>query len=476
MATGVECGIVAGEYVAYDPANLDTARNFWREEARKGDPKAKNYLGEIYERGLGTERDYREAAKWYREAAEDGFAAAQFNLGQLYELGLGVERDPEEALSWYRRASGLPTLAVDAALQDEPVLTSPVTATGAPQIRLLDPLVAETRGITVVPTASGVERRAIVGRVEAQAPVRSLTVNDASVPTQSSGLFETSVALAATGTAVNIVAVDAEGRRGERSFRLHPSAAPSDRSGFGSFHALVIGIDNYEHLQPLATPRRDAEVIAKLLAEQYGFTVTSLPDATREQIMRALNTLNGRLTDADNLLIYYAGHGQLDQLNTRGNWLPKDADSTDTTNWIPNTAITDILNHMRARGVLVVADSCYAGTLLRSDVTSMTVDVEILRRKRSRTALTSGGLEPVLDDGSNGHSVFANAFIDALQKNSGVLDAQQLLLQIRAKVAEAANERNVEQVPLHGAINLAGHQNGAFFFVPTADSAFVAAR
>jgi hypothetical protein len=467
MATGVDCGIAGGEFVVYDRANLQTARKFWTEQANKGEAEAQNYLGEIYERGLGTAADFAAAAKWYRKAADQNYRAAQFNLGKLYEVGQGVPRDPVEALKWYRRASGLQNLEVDPGLQVAQPTPAPAGGgPSAPIIRLLDPLVAFTRGVTVVPTPREERRRSIVGRVESQAPLRSLTVNDAPVRFQSSGLFETSISVQPAGTLVRIAATDSAGRGAERVFRLSPGEKPKDIGSFGRFHALVIGEQNYTSLTTLSTPRKDAESIAKVLAERYGFTVRLLEDVKREDIMRALNALKNQLTDTDNLLIYYAGHGTLDAVNQRGYWLPKDAENADTTNWIDNTTLTDILNLMKARGVLVVADACYAGMLLRSDATSMTIDIQMLRSKRSRTALTSGGVEPVIDDAGNGHSVFANAFLEALTSNDGILDAQQLLLMIRARVTEEAYARHVNQQPVHGPINFARHENGAFFFVP----------
>jgi uncharacterized caspase-like protein len=131
---------------------------------------------------------------------------------------------------------------------------------------------------------------------------------------------------------------------------------------------------------------------------------------------------------------------------------------------------------MAARHVLVIADSCYSGALTRSSATSLrsgqtaaqrAADVIALNKKRSRTALASGGLAPVLDMGRGGHSVFAGALIDALNSNVDVLDGQRLMLQIRAHVAQAAYDRDrFEQVPVYAPINLAGHEFGEFFFVP----------
>lgn len=84
-------------------------------------------------------------------------------------------------------------------------------------------------------------------------------------------------------------------------------------SSFGRFHALVIGNQNYKYLKPLRTPRADAQAVKKILKEKYGFQVQLLLDAKRDEITRALSTLRRTMREKDNLLIYYAGHGFLDQ-------------------------------------------------------------------------------------------------------------------------------------------------------------------
>jgi len=81
--TGVDCEIRGGEYVLYDRANYETAMSIWLPMAENGDPKAQNYVGEIYEKGLGVEPDFQLAAQWYRKAADQDYKAAQTNLGQL---------------------------------------------------------------------------------------------------------------------------------------------------------------------------------------------------------------------------------------------------------------------------------------------------------------------------------------------------------------------------------------------------------
>ncbi len=106
--SAIDCEIRGGEYVAYDRANYTTALKVWLPAAKSGDARAQNYVGQIYEKGLGITPDYVTAAEWYRRAAEQGDSAAAINLGYLHERGLGVEQNTTEALNWYRTASGFP--------------------------------------------------------------------------------------------------------------------------------------------------------------------------------------------------------------------------------------------------------------------------------------------------------------------------------------------------------------------------------
>jgi uncharacterized caspase-like protein len=207
----------------------------------------------------------------------------------------------------------------------------------------------------------------------------------------------------------------------------------------------------------------------------YGFEVTLLLDANRYQILSALNAYRANLTSEDNLLIYYAGHGELDELNQRGHWLPVDAEPDSTANWISNADITDILNAVAAKRVLVVADSCYSGALTRTSLTRLGTGLSesewiarlrALEGKRSRTALTSGGLQPTLDGGGGQNSVFAKAFLEVLTENYGLIEGQRVHREVQARVAFAAEQVRFEQVPEYAPIRFAGHEGGEFFFVP----------
>jgi len=235
---------------------------------------------------------------------------------------------------------------------------------------------------------------------------------------------------------------------------------------FGRYFALVIGNNDYGQLPKLQTAVRDAEVLSRLLSREYGFQVTRLLNATRHDILTALAKFRWDLREDDNLLIYYAGHGVLDQEAEQGYWLPVDAEPGNPANWIANSDITVATRSLAARHVMVVADSCYSGSLVRAAPAAVGRSggrAAWLRRiaaKRSRTVMTSGGLEPVLDGGGGPHSVFAKALLQVLDENRDILDGQRLFALVQRRVVV-----NSDQTPEYSDIRRAGHDGGDFIFV-----------
>ena len=71
------------------------------ELATSGNVDAQAKLGEIYFND-GGEEHYAASLHWNRQAARQGHPAAQARLVTIYQRGLGVERDPKEASRWLR--------------------------------------------------------------------------------------------------------------------------------------------------------------------------------------------------------------------------------------------------------------------------------------------------------------------------------------------------------------------------------------
>lgn len=371
------------------------------------------------------------------------------------------------------------------------------TAGTGPDIQLIEPklvLAGQTRDILVRPSVgymalvSAVDRLSVVGRVATEGGLRSLTINGQDAKPDSRGLFKTQIPVKQTEQRVRIVAIDQDGRKSMLEFlildREVAAAArqdgkighPRPERAFGSYYALVIGNNNYRLLPRLQAAENDAKEVARILQKQYGFKVTLLLNATRYDILSALNKLREQLTDKDNLLLYYAGHGELDRVNQRGHWLPVDAEPNSPANWVSNVSITDIFNAMTVRQLLVVADSCYAGTLSRSALGQIEAGMSeeertkayaVMAQNRSRMVLTSGGVEPVVDSVDGQHSIFAQAFIELLQANVGVFPGQELFQGLQLRVAAKAQQVGVPQVPEYAPIKFAGHEAGDFFFVRT---------
>ncbi len=170
---------------------------------------------------------------------------------------------------------------------------------------------------------------------------------------------------------------------------------------FGTYFALVIGNQDYKNLADLPSARDDADDIAEVLTERFGFRVELLLDASRYEIISALAALRRELEETDNLLIYYAGHGHLDIESEEGYWLPVDAEPDSSVNWVSNSTLNGLIRAVRAKHVIVIADSTYSGRLTRNvDADLMTgteQDAWIVRMamRRSRTAMTSGSAKPV---------------------------------------------------------------------------------
>ncbi|MHB8813481.1 MAG: caspase family protein, partial [Steroidobacteraceae bacterium] len=293
-----------------------------------------------------------------------------------------------------------------------------------------------------------------IGRLEAQR--RSSAAQLARIPSQTRGVTETTP----------IVPLDLDAQK-----RLVKGL------DFGRYYALIIGNQDYQVLPPLATPHTDAERVAQLLKDKYGFTVKVIDDANDVTMLRALNDLNRVLRPSDNLLIYYAGHGtQLkNAYSDVGYWLPVNANRPpDDTFWVSNSQIAAHLARLPAQRVLVVADSCFAG-LLSSDPgvnifgteAHLTMDyVKYKLPKRARLLLASGGNDPVFDQGGNGDSVFARAFIDVLQSNSQILSTPALYSEIEARMKDQDAAAHLQEVPQFKAIRAAGDDLGDFFFIP----------
>ncbi|NWL03617.1 hypothetical protein DM790_22590 [Flavobacterium collinsii] len=189
----------------------------------------------------------------------------------------------------------------------------------------------------------------------------------------------------------------------------------------GKNYLLIIAIDKCQNLvwKPLNNAKLDAERFVKVVVELYGFELVQEPlfdgNATRKNIIEALNDLSSFLTSDDNVVIYFSGHGSIHPKTKKGFWIPYDA-ATSISEYIPNSTVMDHIEDIEAKHILLISDSCFAGTFL-THIRNESAHYSKLASHKSRWLLASGREESVLDGQPGVGSPFAVALNEFLERN-----------------------------------------------------------
>lgn len=430
------------------------------------DPKAKipSPLRSVVMRALEKKADFR-----WPNAREFGQALAD-SIHLSPTAALNVPADEQRTL---RMSS--PTAGITPELQprdpNQPTITMDVRRPGGRQVdptRLAEPS-RETRPLDEQYTLP-IDSEAVTAPITANLPPRPADAQKRKTG-QIAAILVTLVVIAA---AALLWPKPNEGEQsGPKPTTPQTPSAPST-AFYGEYHAIIIGNDNYSAMPKLDTPINDARTLARLLENKFAFKVTLLLDATYEQMFDTLVDHGQKLTGRDNLLIFFAGHGRLEE-NRVAYWMPIDAKPGSTTNWVSTgSQINQMLKTIQARHVLVVADSCYAGAMLAgiepppSAGANLSRDEALyeLATRGSRMVLTSGEDSPVLDSEGSRHSVFAKAFLDALEKVNEPQEISAIFRQIKPAIQSRSKALGLEQEPVLVPIPSAQDQGGELIFVP----------
>ncbi|MGQ7845249.1 caspase family protein [Granulosicoccus sp. 3-233] len=729
--TANTCAIRGGDFVRYDRADFRTSLNVWLQAAKDDDPEAQTYVGEIFEKGMGVEADFAEAARWYGLAAAQGHDRARINLGYLYETGLGVEKDVSRALQLYREAAGLDggtleyvthaDLAVrksqkttldrtqaeldearqrllemekshqeqqaalrhsqqslrqlqqaadeqrkvlarqrqaaitddrplknalirveqlteelarardsenrlqgqmtqyrdseatllaqldqlqrrqqDVALQDAQsireqqdlarqlqeleqrreeaqagldaqqaevqlleqryrqqtalhqqevdALQQQFGASAAESARKL----AELEGklarreqeiehleqklsitgqalltatvVEDIPMADAVSQvsyaglrielvnlrteilrngaliaylpdashQQVIGQIQPSHSLSRLQINQNTHPWDSDGVFNYD---RQGSDFLDIVAQDSAEEKFQRKFQLREpfvasasitSTTVEERSpgsqldtsrtiDFGDYHALIVGVGDYQQFGPLHHATADAQRVDHFLTREFGFSTRLLIDPGKAELLTRLGEYQTRLDEQDNFVLYYSGHCKPASAYAPSYWLLRDADPVRNESWLSLPSLVSIIDALPARNVLLIADACAPETLTSTAVPvplqeqgdeEQTLWYRKMVQARVRSVLSSGiALSWSTDTEAVRESPFTTALLDALDTSGDIVPVSRLYAAIREasvkRFRQILSRADVRYAP----IRHAGHEAGEFLFV-----------
>ena len=248
----------------------------------------------------------------------------------------------------------------------------------------------------------------------------------------------------------------------------------------GTRYALIIANQDYKDsaFGKLDTPLADAQALADRLGKKFDFktSLTSndqttsliLRNANKRDMERALSRLRTVMTAADSLVVFYAGHGIYEKETHQAYWLPVDAEANEPQTWLSAHDVRSAIQRLEARHVLVVADSCFSGAFRQrageapspAGMSRAQFLINSMTRP-SRMFISSGDNEPVADGGGGGHSMFARALIDGLDRQDKPFTAGEIFTQHVKAVVGGKSGQSPQYFPMQE-----GHDGGEFVFTP----------
>ncbi len=201
-------------------------------------------------------------------------------------------------------------------------------------------------------------------------------------------------------------------------------------------YALLFASDDYDEWGRLINPIQDAEAIADELKNTYGFQIELVKNPTKKEVLQTLRKYSKKsFLPNDQLFIFFAGHGNYDNLFNQGYIVCKDTKKNDEEkiSYISYSNLREIVNNMSNEHIFLAIDACFGGAFdplisssnLRGDGDGLYRELdhyEYINRKlkfKTRMFLTSGGKEYVPDGKPGSHSPFVRKFLEALRTDGG---------------------------------------------------------
>lgn len=360
---------------------------------------------------------------------------------------------------------------VEAALQR---LEQKLTATRAldntgPDITLISP--SPTRGFDIETDDAKTQ---IIGKAKDPAGIMSVKINNMAARLEEDGLFISSAVLKSGANTITISATDKQGNTTNKSFTVNTSVGAvtpdikPDQSlipgGSPKYFALLIAAKDYDdpNIPDLQNPVKDAQELKNILESKYTFdtaNIETLFNRSREDIMQAIVQRCNSLTENDNLIIFYAGHGiaEKDKFgDVDGYWIPSSAKKGLNASYISADDINKAIKRSNAKHILVIADACFSGAFTRELPAEASKEIKKQYSVTSRKVMASGNLEPVPDN---------SKFIYYLKQKLGQNTEKYLTAKELFDSFYKAILSNSENLPQYAAIRNVGDEGGEFIFI-----------
>ena len=229
--------------------------------------------------------------------------------------------------------------------------------------------------------------------------------------------------------------------------------------------AVLIGINKFKFVPELKYAVKDAKGIKELLIEEFDFKedhITMLldEDANINQIKTVLGgELSRKVKEKDQVLIFWAGHGQTYSLpggGEMGYLIPVEGNPEEYyATCLSMYEIRTIAKLIPAKHVLFLVDACYSGLAAdqeRGLPTETAAYLEKITRAKGRQIITAGGKgEEVIESSSWGHSAFTYKLIQGLKEKvadldaDGIITSTELATYLRSRVTRLSKNKQTPQ-------------------------------
>jgi tetratricopeptide (TPR) repeat protein len=339
-----------------------------------------------------------------------------------------------------------------------------------PVIELISPLAARSIDIETNNT-----KTTIIGRAKDESGISAVKINGIAISNaEKDGLFFKEIELKPGVNEIVVTATDLQGNESNKTFVLTGNLIEKRNieaveiavvaESVQKYYAILIAENEYEDasIADLKNPVNDARELKDILENQYTFNpsnIDTLFNRSREDILQSIIQRCNSLTENDNLLIFFAGHGIAEKdryENVDGFWIPISAKKGFTGSYISQDDINRALRRSFAKHILLVADACFSGAFTRSLSTDANKYIQQQNKMASRKIIASGNLEPVPDN-----SLLMYYLKKSLKENKDkYISAKDLFDGFYKAIIN-----NTDNLPQYAAIKNVGDEGGEFVFI-----------